>query len=338
MNIEIANRLVELRKKNGYTQEQLADKLGLSRQAVSKWERAESSPDTDNLICLAKLYGVSLDELLNTEQPVEEIIEQNKERTKEEEKANQPQEENNKEEPQIEEGEENEKKSGNGSYIQGSWESQGNQAHVYFEDDEVHYKDGKVEYTRKSSGSKRGSKVHLGQDGIIITSDDEEDGEVKVHLNHDGISISDPQDANVYIKKHSQPNGFKVFMEILWPLSILLSVAGYIVFGFLYDQPSGIGWACGWTIILYGIVLPSLFEAIGRRKFTKFNMFFLVIGLYCGFGIWGSFNGMNYWHPYWVVLFIIPIYYCVFGEIDNYLRRKRFLKTGVFEEEDEDDD
>ncbi len=73
MNIKIADRLVELRKKNGLSQEQLADKLGLSRQAVSKWERAEASPDTDNLICLAKLYGVSLDDLLDTDQSIEEI-------------------------------------------------------------------------------------------------------------------------------------------------------------------------------------------------------------------------------------------------------------------------
>ena len=64
MNIEIANRLLELRKKNGYSQEELANKLGISRQSVSKWERAEASPDTDNLILLAKIYNVSLDELL----------------------------------------------------------------------------------------------------------------------------------------------------------------------------------------------------------------------------------------------------------------------------------
>ena len=85
MTIEIADRLIKLRKKNGYSQEELADKLGLSRQAVSKWERAEASPDTDNLICLAKLYGVSLDELLSTDDDVETIV---KEQVKtEEEKA-----------------------------------------------------------------------------------------------------------------------------------------------------------------------------------------------------------------------------------------------------------
>lgn len=67
MNVETANRLQTLRKKNGYSQEELAEKIGISRQAVSKWERAEASPDTDNLILLAKLYGVTLDELLKTD-------------------------------------------------------------------------------------------------------------------------------------------------------------------------------------------------------------------------------------------------------------------------------
>lgn len=70
MNIDIANRLFELRKKNSLSQEDLAEKIGVSRQAVSKWERAEASPDTDNLILLAKLYEISLDELLSTDEPV----------------------------------------------------------------------------------------------------------------------------------------------------------------------------------------------------------------------------------------------------------------------------
>lgn len=64
MTIETANRLVEYRKKQNYSQEEVAEKIGVSRQAVSKWERAEASPDTDNLIALASLYQVSLDELI----------------------------------------------------------------------------------------------------------------------------------------------------------------------------------------------------------------------------------------------------------------------------------
>ncbi|MEY8561695.1 helix-turn-helix transcriptional regulator [Eggerthellaceae bacterium 3-80] len=64
MNFEIANRLAARRRNAGLSQEALADKIGVSRQAVSKWERSESSPDTDNLIALAALYNVSLDELL----------------------------------------------------------------------------------------------------------------------------------------------------------------------------------------------------------------------------------------------------------------------------------
>ena len=83
MNIKIANRLVELRKKNGLSQEQLAEQLGLSRQAVSKWERAEASPDTDNLICLAKIYGISLDELLADDESIDDIRRNVKEQQKE---------------------------------------------------------------------------------------------------------------------------------------------------------------------------------------------------------------------------------------------------------------
>lgn len=70
MNIEIANRLLEYRKKSGLSQEELAEKLDISRQSVSKWERAEASPDTDNLIELAKIYGVTMDDLLNVDKPI----------------------------------------------------------------------------------------------------------------------------------------------------------------------------------------------------------------------------------------------------------------------------
>lgn len=49
MTIDMANRLVRLRREKGLSQEELAARVGVSRQAVSKWERAEASPDTENL-------------------------------------------------------------------------------------------------------------------------------------------------------------------------------------------------------------------------------------------------------------------------------------------------
>ena len=74
MNVEIAERLAARRKQAGLSQEALAEKLGVSRQAVSKWERSESSPDTDNLIALARLYGVSLDELLYVDDAIADDV------------------------------------------------------------------------------------------------------------------------------------------------------------------------------------------------------------------------------------------------------------------------
>ena len=64
--MSIAEKLLQLRKNAGYSQEELAEKIFVSRQAISKWERGEALPDTENLIALSKLYNVSLDELFET--------------------------------------------------------------------------------------------------------------------------------------------------------------------------------------------------------------------------------------------------------------------------------
>lgn len=64
MEITLGARLAKYRKKKGLSQEELAYKLDVSRQAVSKRERDEASPDTNNLIALSKIYNVSLDDLL----------------------------------------------------------------------------------------------------------------------------------------------------------------------------------------------------------------------------------------------------------------------------------
>ncbi|MBR6108140.1 MAG: DUF4097 family beta strand repeat protein [Clostridia bacterium] len=75
MNIETANRLIELRKRKGLSQEELANALGISRQAVSKWERAEAGPDVDNAILLSRLYNISLDELFGNKPEYERALE-----------------------------------------------------------------------------------------------------------------------------------------------------------------------------------------------------------------------------------------------------------------------
>ena len=77
----LADKIIELRKKAGYSQEELAEKMGVSRQSVSKWEGALSIPDLDKILLMSEIFGVSTDYLLKDEMgeeipsPKEEISE-----------------------------------------------------------------------------------------------------------------------------------------------------------------------------------------------------------------------------------------------------------------------
>lgn len=62
-----ADKLIALRKKSGWSQEELAEKLGVTRQSVSKWEGAQSVPDIDKILQLSRLFGVTTDYLLKDE-------------------------------------------------------------------------------------------------------------------------------------------------------------------------------------------------------------------------------------------------------------------------------
>lgn len=70
--MEIHEKLAQLRKEKGLSQMEVASELGVSRQAVSRWERGVTVPTSDNLFCLGQLYGVTLDELVygTPEEPV----------------------------------------------------------------------------------------------------------------------------------------------------------------------------------------------------------------------------------------------------------------------------
>lgn len=161
MNIEIANRLVNLRKSNNLSQEALAEKLGISRQAVSKWERAEASPDTDNLILLARLYGVSLDELLRTEDEIP--------MPEPEEAENIAQESVDAEDsPQREDGESEDSKK---EYVHIGFDG----IHVKDEDSEVHVGWKGIHVVDKSCGEEE--EVHIDKNGVFI-NDKEYDGHI----------------------------------------------------------------------------------------------------------------------------------------------------------------
>lgn len=73
--MDFSERLVSLRKKNGLSQLELAEKLNVSRQAISRWEVGTSIPTMENWIALSKLYGISVDELIckdDAKKPIEE--------------------------------------------------------------------------------------------------------------------------------------------------------------------------------------------------------------------------------------------------------------------------
>ena len=63
----LKDNLIMLRKLNGYSQEQIAEKIGISRQAYAKWERGLTIPDIEKAALLAKEYGITIDSLMRTE-------------------------------------------------------------------------------------------------------------------------------------------------------------------------------------------------------------------------------------------------------------------------------
>lgn len=153
MNIEIANRLVNLRKENNLSQEALAEKLGISRQAVSKWERAEASPDTDNLILLSRLYGVSIDELLKTDEeiPIPETTDADKN--------------------ELAVGETYYTEQNNYDEEDGEDNAQEDYVHVGFEGIHVKDKDGEVHVGWNGihvDDTKKGDNVHIDKNGVYV--------------------------------------------------------------------------------------------------------------------------------------------------------------------------
>lgn len=78
----LADKISTLRKKNGWSQEELAEKLNVTRQAVSKWEGAQTVPDLDKILQMSRIFGVSTDYLIKDEIETEEYVDGNAEENK----------------------------------------------------------------------------------------------------------------------------------------------------------------------------------------------------------------------------------------------------------------
>lgn len=85
--MSIAERLQKLRKQSGYSQEQVAEMLGLSRQAISKWESGQGKPEIDNIVKLTEIYNVSADYILLGTEKVSVPVPEKKELSHEYKKA-----------------------------------------------------------------------------------------------------------------------------------------------------------------------------------------------------------------------------------------------------------
>ncbi|MCI8996239.1 MAG: helix-turn-helix transcriptional regulator [Lachnospiraceae bacterium] len=70
--MNVGEKIKKIRKMAGMTQEELAEKMNVSRQTISKWEKEISSPDLDSAIALCELFEISLDDLMKGEQSVRE--------------------------------------------------------------------------------------------------------------------------------------------------------------------------------------------------------------------------------------------------------------------------
>ena len=70
--MDFGDKLKEIRKNEGLSQEQLAERIGVSRQAITKWETGRGLPDVENMVILAEIFKMTLDELVLQEKKLQE--------------------------------------------------------------------------------------------------------------------------------------------------------------------------------------------------------------------------------------------------------------------------
>lgn len=288
MDLAMAQRLVDRRKAAGLSQEALAARLGVSRQAVSKWECSESSPDTDNLIALAALYGVSLDELLYGEaaHDADDSVDSRPDA-------------DNSDEAVETEASADYADCGDKPFVDISL-ARG--IHVIDPDkgEEIHVGWNGIHVANE----RKGEEVHVGPGGIHV--DTLEDDGHSVHTNADGTVTIDGETFASWKEAHDKLDHhgkhFHTKFGRAWnkfPFPALVTLA-YLALGIIYGT-----WAMGLFLVFLIPVYYALGDFIDRRHLSK-----LIVAIYPAAAIaWFLYMWfcLGQPHPAWVILITISV-------------------------------
>lgn len=286
MDLAMAQRLVDRRKAAGLSQEALAAQLGVSRQAVSKWERSESSPDTDNLIALAALYGVSLDELLYGEAASDaDGSEDGRTETVDDAKEA---------EDSAEHADCGDKPLVDISLARGIHvidPNKGEEVHVGW--DGIHV-----------TNERKGEEVHVGPDGVHV--DTLEDNGHSVHTNDDGTVTIDGETFSSWKEAHDKLDHhgkhFHTKVGRTWnkfPFPALVALA-YLVLGIVYGT-----WVTGLFLAFLIPVYYALGDFIDQRHLSKLiDVVYSVSAEAWFLYMWLC---LEQPHPAWAILITIPV-------------------------------
>lgn len=286
MDLAMAQRLVDRRKAAGLSQEALATQLGVSRQAVSKWERSESSPDTDNLIALAALYGVSLDELLYGEAASDaDSSEDGSTETVDEAKEA---------EDSAEHADCGDKPLVDISLARGIHVIDPNKG------EEVHVGWNGIHVTNE----RKGEEVHVGPDGVHV--DTLEDDGHSVHTNDDGTVTIDGETFSSWKEAHDKLDHhgkhFQTKVGRAWnkfPFPALVALA-YLVLGIVCGT-----WVTGLFLVFLIPVYYALGDFIDQRHLSKLiDVVYSVSAEAWFLYMWLC---LEQPHPAWVILITIPV-------------------------------
>ena len=357
MDKGIARRLAARRKQAGLSQEALADKLGVSRQAVSKWERAESLPDTDNLIALAALYGLTLDELLWREagendsqvsQPAPDAVETSRASGGEGFSQGRPNAVEDDRDDGRRDSEASDDQAGgsaDSSMDGAAFESSRNDNDAESDNSQGHDKGDDYAHVSFRDGihvrdTKKGEEVHIGWSGVHVTN--RKKGE-EVHVGWDGVhveqpnasgTVDDPKSVHVdgsgviigeqYFENwHEAHKAFRRKPKRAWqsfPFPLVVLVA-YLLLGLFTNA-----WIPGLMLVF---AIPAYYvigNAWEKRRLSRLIGGLYPIGAIAWF-CWMAF-ALNQAHPAWVVFLTIPVVEILCAWSRKTWKRRQKAKAG----------